>query len=275
MIRRASVLLVVALVVLGACSGRSDNGDPAGPSQTGSAATQEDLDGLTFLALPSDGIDPAVSISFWDGGLTYRSTCNSHSGDYEIDNGALRFEVGRVTLVGCEEPESMSVVNELLGSEPSLRFDPPGTLTIVGTDRTLVVRSDTIADPTQSVLGEWRVASVLLGVGGRTTWALTSASVVLEAGAIVINGPCTTGTATAEFQDRQLTVAALEFEPGACDEQGTEIEAALLAVFGGPTDDTPASFRIVTTTSGIRLEPTVTPAPNDLRPSGLSLTPMT
>jgi len=240
-------------------------------TQPGESQAFESLvDGLTFLAQPAEGIDPTVSISFADGQLTYRSTCNSQFGPFSVNDDILVFQGGGTTAVACDEPDSMSMVGELLSSRPAVQLDPTGALTIVGQDRTLVVVNEAIAEPATPILSEWGVASVLLGQGAESAWMLTSATITIEPDRILIDGPCTDGSATAILDKRRLTVTAVDYTPDSCDEQGTEIEAALHEVFSSPTGDDVA-FDIVTSRTGILLQPVTTPQRSDFRPVGLRL----
>jgi heat shock protein HslJ len=261
------VLLLAAAswALLIGCEGSADRSD---------TTTRAALDGKTFLALPADGINPAVSVSFLDGRLSFQSRCNEHTGPYDLINGTLVFQSNESTAVGCNEPTSVAIVSELLQSKPHVTLGQGGSLTIAGPQRSLRLWNDSIAEPIAPVLGAWRISQVLVGAGGARVWTLTTASILIAPDRLTIEGPCTHGTVEASLSGRQLVATGIDFAPLACDEQGTEVEAALRQVFAASTA-TRISFNIVTTPTGIRLESSLSPPPNSSQPDGLELVPPT
>lgn len=243
-----------------------------GSDEVGAGLDVDDqLDGETFLAMPADGIDPAVEVTLSDGQLFYRSICNSLFGGYRIEGGVLFFESSGSTLVACDEPASMGLVGDFLASSPTVTSDDVGVLTLTGSAGSLTLRSNRTAEPVAPIFGDWRTSSVLLGLGAESSWMLASARVTLEPERIVIDGPCTDGKAVASFDGRRLVVTDVDFVPAACDEQGTEIEAALVDVFSGVEGR--AEFDIVTTRSGIVLAPVDPGDPNEFVANGVRLVP--
>ena len=163
------------------------------------------------------------------------------------------------------ETVSLGVMSPTEPGEYTLEMDGPVVVA-------LTVDPNCPAEPTLPILGEWTVGSVLLGQGAEGAWTLTSAAITIESDRILIDGPCTDGAATAVLDGQRLTVTGVDFVPGACDEQGTQIQAALLDVFFDVAGDD-VVFDVVTTLGGMRLEPVIEPEPDDFRPVGLRLVP--
>lgn len=264
-----SLAILIAAALFSSCAGDSAESSSGDTTTTApdNALVVSDLAG-TYLALPADGIDPAVSVEITDDQLTYRSTCNSHFGGYDILDGVLVFDGAVTTLVGCEEPESMAVVGGVLTGRPSLAIADDGSIRLKTASRTLLLRSAATAAPNQPIDSRWEIATVLLGAIARWGTALTTAHIELASDRIVLDGPCTDGVVSIDRSGRSFTVIGSDFVPLPCDEAGTELEAALATVFD------PAGvrqFEIVTTMIGIDLVPAVAPPDDQLDPAGLSL----
>lgn len=193
-----------------------------------------------------------------------------YPGDPLID-GPLEFSTATTLLPIAPSPlapgESVSLGVPSPNEPGEYTLEIPGPVVV-----TLTVDPNCPAEPMLPILGEWTVGSVLLGQGAESAWTLTSAAITVEPDRILIDGPCTDGAATVVLDGQRLTVTGIDFAPGACDEQGTQIEAALLEVFSDESGDD-VVFDVVTTGGTMRIEPVIEPERNDFRPVGLRLVP--
>lgn len=250
----AVVVIPVAVLQFVAGSGTESTEELVGPrlslvlEDADDAAILQRVDERVFLALPADGVDPAVQVTFGaHRQLSFYANCNEIYGPYGITDAVLSYETNRITAVGgCDEPASMGVVGAMLRSSPMISFADNGDILLTSDGSELRLRPEETAEPIAPIVGEWQVHNL-----GGAIRLLTSASLTIEADRLRIDGPCTDGDANLAIEGRQIVIDTLSFTPGPCDEQGTEIEAALRSLLG---DDEPAVFNIVATKDGMRLE---------------------
>ena len=88
------------------------------------------LAGRTFAIQGQGDDNRIVTLVFENGDLTYSADCNTHTTGYEVDGGKLKVGRTQVTLVGCEEPESLLKLEDVLAAEPEIDVDDAGTLSL-------------------------------------------------------------------------------------------------------------------------------------------------
>jgi heat shock protein HslJ len=150
-VRRRSLSLTVALIVLfgvgaAACG---DDGDDA--SGSGGAPTAEDLEANTWsiLEVVMDGsLEPVVddtspTLTFGDdGALALETGCNNGATTWELDGDDLTFGMVASTMMMCAEPEGIMDQEQALGlaleATATASLDS-GQLTLLDEDGTAVL----------------------------------------------------------------------------------------------------------------------------------------
>ena len=128
---RRSVLIIVLLGLLAAGCGGSEDSDPA-------PVTAAALEGSAFTAVEAEGFqldqEGPLTISFEQGSVSVDAGCNSISGDYEIENDAIRAKLIS-TLMGCPPPldEIERRITAMLSGGAGVRLEGD-TLILTGDD---------------------------------------------------------------------------------------------------------------------------------------------
>lgn len=223
---RFGALLLVAL--LAACA------------STGGAAT---LDGREFLstAVTVDGAPMAlvpgtgVRISFQEGQLSASAGCNSIGGAYRIDDGALAFDGGGMTEMGCD-PDRHAQDDWLVGflaARPTVALD--GTNLVLTSGGTVVALTDReVAEPDLPLAGTtWTVDTIISGDAASSVPPQAVATFRFsDDGRVEIRTGCNTGSGTYEATETELRFTGVAVTEMACDGAAGALEAAVLPILG-------------------------------------------
>lgn len=200
------------------------------------------LDGRTFLSTdvtvdgePFELVDGSrIQLMFRDGGeLGASAGCNSIGGTYRIDGGALVFEGGGMTEMGCDPDRHAQDdwLVELLGSRPAM--------TLAGNDLTLTAGSTVIrlldrevAQPDLALVGPlWTVDSIITGDAVSSVPAGATATLRFHAdGRVDVASGCNTGGGRYEVSGDAIRFIDLVTTDMACTDGRGALEAAVVAV---------------------------------------------
>ena len=202
-----------------------------------------DLNGRAFLSssVTEDGaprplVDGTqIRLDFADGMIGASAGCNHFGGTYRIDGGVLIVTGGAMTEMGCDSArhEQDDWLLGLLGAQPLITLDGDELrLEEATTVITLVDRE--VADPNLPLVGPtWTLTSIISGDAVSSMPAGVVASLAFtEAGLVMVNTGCNTGTGTFEVVDGTVRFGPIAVTERACDSPVAEVEQAVLEVLG-------------------------------------------
>jgi heat shock protein HslJ len=228
---------LVGLILIGCTT----TGDPSGGPSGGTAP--DSLDGRTFLStgVTQDGEEyplvegTRIRLAFADGQLGASAGCNTIGGTYRIEDGALIFEGGAMTEMGCD-PERHAQddwLGDFLASEPRVTLDADDlTLSSAGVVITLLDRE--VADPDRPLTGTtWTVTSIF--TGGAVSTVPDGATATFEFaddGTVSVNTGCNTGSGRYELDGDRLRFIDVAVTEMACGGTAGELESFVLPILG-------------------------------------------
>ena len=136
-----------ALFLFVACGSDSDSGSESG-SGLDTTPTKVDLEGTTFTSTSMTGSglvqDSTITLSFEDGSMALQAGCNTHTAQYEVDNGTLKWSSPPAgTLMACpaDLEAQDAVLTQLFTSGAAATLDST-TLTLTNDDEDLTLVLD-------------------------------------------------------------------------------------------------------------------------------------
>ena len=200
------------------------------------------LEGRTFLSTGvTDGDVPhdlvagtRIRISFIAGGtIGVSAGCNIMGGSYRHEGGALQFDGGSMTEMGCD-PERHAQDDWLfgfLGSGPSVALSGNDLVLTSGpVDIRLIDRE--IAEPDLALVGPtWTVISIVDGDAVSSVPVGVVATLAFGAdGRVAVSTGCNDGGGTYAVAGESMTFSDVALTKRACDGAAGQMEAAVLAV---------------------------------------------
>jgi heat shock protein HslJ len=124
MLRSIALLALAGSLVLVSCGDDDEDGDDAA-----SSVTAADLDGRAFVSTSVEGHDlvegSTVTLSFEADNLAAQAGCNSMTGGYTVEDGALTVGALAATMMACEEPlmSQEQWLASFLEDDPAIALD--------------------------------------------------------------------------------------------------------------------------------------------------------
>jgi heat shock protein HslJ len=225
-----SLAILLASLVLAGCGG--------------APAPEPGLGGRTFLsqAVVEDGANrplvpgTQIRLDFRDDGqLGASAGCNSIGGTYRLVDGALRFEGGAMTEMGCDPPrhEQDDWLAAFLSQNPSVLLEG-SRLALTAGDTTIQLLDREEADPDRPLTGtRWRLDSIRTGDLVASFGEGPPATLEIDdAGTVRITTGCNDGRGQVAIADGTLRFSELALTRKACADGWGEVEQTVLAVLG-------------------------------------------
>ncbi len=228
--RTAIVVLAVSALALAACGSDSDSG-----SGSGSTPTADDLDGQAFTSTEVTGYelvaDSEIELVFTADSIGARGGCNSMTGGYSIDDGALTVGTMASTMMACDQAlmDQDAWLSEFLTSGPEITLDGT-TLTLSGSDSTITLAT---VEPTPLEGTTWVVSGTVANEAITSSAVDSEASLTITDGQAQIQTGCNTGNASVEISDTTMTFGPMALTRKACDPDRTALEASVVVALDG------------------------------------------
>lgn len=257
--------LAVAALTLAACGSDgsdsngsgSDDGTTAPDGDTGAAPSAEDLDGRSFESTETSGYDlvegSTITLRFADGSLGANAGCNSMSGAFTIEDGALSVGEMAATMMACDEAlmAQDTWLGEFFAASPQVALDGD-TLTLTGDEATLTFAE--IADV--AIEGTTWIVTGTIDGDAVASVPEGAASLTITDGALALNSGCNTGRGDVEVGDSTLTFGPVALTRMACiDDALSALEAAVTTVLDGEVSyQIDGASLVITAPSGAGLQ---------------------
>lgn len=262
-LRRAAPPALSLLVLFSAACGDDDADEGAERAGGDAAVSAEALDGRTFVSTEVTGQTlvegTAVTLVFEDGNVGATAGCNTMTGGFTVEGGALQVEQLAQTKMAC--PDDLQQQDEwvaaLLTSGPAIAL-AGDVLTLTGDDVTLTLTAEGTETADASLEGTAWTITTLEGPDGSLT-APEGASLAVADGRINVVTGCNRAFGDATVGDGTLTVGPLASTRMACEPALMTWETALLAFLDGELTVELSDEQLVLTKgdSTLTLEPIV------------------
>lgn len=205
------------------------------------ALSSPTLDGTEWLsvAVTDVGADrplvegTQIRLSFTDGKLGASAGCNTMGGTYRIENGALIFEGGSMTEMGCDEERHAQDdwLFGFLGSQPAMAQDGD-KLTLTSGGTVITLQDSEVAEPDLPLTGRtWTVDSLISGDAVSSVPGDAVATLVFtDEGRVEVDTGCNVGGGTYELADATMRISEVITTLRACEGAVAELESAVMAV---------------------------------------------
>lgn len=243
--------LAVAALTLAACGSDgsnsngsgSDDGTTAPDGDTGAAPSAEDLDGRSFESTETSGYDlvegSTITLRFADGSLGANAGCNSMSGAFTIEDGALSVGEMAATMMACDEAlmAQDTWLGEFFAAGPQVALDGD-TLTLTSGDTVLTLTDREVADPDRELEGTaWELESLVTADAVSTVPAgVTTPTLMIEGGQLQVHLGCNRGNAEVTVGEGTLEIGPLATTRMACPGDGDQVEQHLGQVLTGTVE---------------------------------------
>ncbi len=211
----------LAAALLLACGGEDtmDSGSTAGELLMG------ELNGGVFLLESAEGYTPVegttIRVSFDEGGFGFSGGCNSHGGDYSVEDGSTLI-VTRLgsTAMGCDAPlhDQDTWLAGFFTERPTLDLEG-AQLTVSGAEATLIFLDQEIADPDRALAGTlWTIDTVYAAGTASGGWNPDPAPTVTfgSDGNVSAQTPCGRGSGTYTIDGDAITLANIAYVEETC-----------------------------------------------------------
>jgi heat shock protein HslJ len=190
-----------------------------------------------FVLESSQGFEPVagttVRLSFHDGSLSMHAGCNTHSGDYAVQDGVLLFENVATTEIGCDpalHTQDM-LLADFLTSKPRLHLDGD-RLTLSSSKMTLVFLDRETADPDRPLVGTvWEVDTFIEGDGASNLPLATEPTMVFgDDGVLQVDTTCNMGSGHYTVDGNRMLLSDMSYTDASCSGASAVAESRMQAV---------------------------------------------
>jgi heat shock protein HslJ len=201
------------------------------------------LDGRHFIAESVSGKDlvpgTEIRLSFDDGQVSLNAGCNSMSGPYRLEDGALHVDGFGMTAIGCDAPRHAQDdwLAQLLSDRPELELDEP-RLTLRSSDVTVVFLDREMASPDRPLVGTRWIGNGI-GDGSAVSFGSGSETITVSFGADgefeVFTG-CVNGAGTYSASETEISFEAIGYDDEVCsDPRLSGLSVQVMQVLDGST----------------------------------------
>jgi heat shock protein HslJ len=220
---RLSILVIAAGLALGACGDDSEDSS----STTPEAPSADDLDGHTFVSTGITGQTlvegTQVTLDFDGGNMATVAGCNTHTGGFAVEDGALVVDQLASTRMMCDE-ESMAQdewLVTMLSASPAVTL-ADGTLILSSPEITITLVDRETLDGENALVGAWAIASL----GDEA--APEGANLAFAADMLAVATGCNRGSGGYTVDGDGVAIGPLAVTLMACEEPLATWETTLL-----------------------------------------------
>lgn len=174
-----------------------------------------------------------LTFSFTDTQLSFEGACNTHVGDYAVENNRLVVTIMHQTERACDTP-LMNTDQEIAGfllSKPAFVYaDDTVTLARDAQSITMQEATKVVDKPLEGT--KWKVVGTFEG-DATASLKTEPATIVFEGGKGTVFAGCNTGTVAYTVSGSSITFSSLALTKKACDDPAMKLEATVSGVLEG------------------------------------------